>query len=185
MNARIVPVLLLLGLAACGQEEPRKAAAPAQAPVPYAGPVFYPEAGELSPNADLFIWAYSGDGGVERLARGLPNGEMLDVLFTCRAEQPAVQFSFYQKGPAPKTVKFSSGDETTEYMTQAGAPDYSHSDAWALSGELQPRDDAFTAFLASGRMTRWYGDKAHAWDARTEADRSAVAKFAEACKAKI
>lgn len=185
MKARIVPVLLVLGLTACGQEEATKAVAPAQKPVPYTGPVFYPEPGELSPNADLFIWAYSGDGGVERLARGLPTGEMIDVLFTCRPEQPAVQFSFYQKGPAPKTVKFGSGAETTEYMTQVGSPDYAHSDAWALSGELQPKDDAFVAFLQSGKMTRWYGEKSNSWDAKTPAEREAIAKFAEACKAKI
>jgi hypothetical protein len=186
MSVRIIPLLAAIALAGCGDGDPGVAPAPTgKAPVPYAGPTQYPEPGELPPNADQFVWAYQGEGGAEVLARGVPDGSMIDVIFRCRPEQPAVQYGFFQKGPAPKTVRFGSGGETTEYLVSSAPPEYRDSDAWVLSGELQPRDEAFVAFLESGRMTRWFGDKAQTWDARTEAERTAIKKFAEACKDKI
>ena len=189
MNLRtplcLVAFVGVAGLTACSPSEEPKAAAPTKAPIPYAGPVQYPEPGEAPARAAEFVWAYSGDGGVEVLARGLPDGSMIDVIFRCRPEQPAVQYGFFQKGPAPTTVKFSSGAETTSYHVSVAPPEYAESDAWVLSGELQPKDEAFVAFLQSGKFTRWFGDKTQAWDAKTPAESAALTKFSEACKAKI
>jgi hypothetical protein len=185
MTARIAPVLALVLLAGCGAREQEIAAAPAAAPIPYGGPARYPEPGEPAANEQEFVWAYSDEGGVDVLARGLSNGEMIDVIFRCRPEQPAVQFGFFQKGPPTKTVAFSSGGETTEYFAAAAPPEYAESDAWVLSGELKPKDEAFLAFLQSGRMTRVFGEKNRVWDARKDSDREAIKRFAEACKDKI
>lgn len=186
MSRRLPFLILGLGLlAGCNEAEQPALSAPAKAVIPYAGPVQYPAPGEPHARAAEFIWAYSGDTGVETLARGLPDGSVIDVIFRCRPEQPAVQYGFFQKGPVEKTVKFGSGSATTSYYVTAAPPEYASSDAWVLSGELKPQDEAFVGFLKSGKFTRWFGEKTQAWDAKSEAESAALAKFSEACKAKI
>ena len=175
---------LLLLLSACGAEPPAETAK-AVAPVPYAGPpTTYGKEGGPPPTAATHKWAYNGEGS-HLLARGAPDSDVLDVVFRCEPSAPGVQYGFFQAGTPPTAIKVASGEATSDYPVTPAAPDFSVSDAWTLSGNVPMGDPAFNAFLGSGRLTRWYGDDPHAWDAKSEEEREAIRTFAAACKGKF
>lgn len=159
-------LLLAVGavvLGACSTTAPPLAMKPAAAP-------------------DGMKWnAFTTPENEKRLAYGLPDSDVVGVIFSCRGKASAVGFhTTVSKGkPGPGTVRFLSGKAQGRYAARLTPSEIA--DGLDAVGQIPLADAVLAAFEKTGLISQ-VEDKAYPQDARTAAERADIKRFFGFCR---
>jgi hypothetical protein len=132
--------------------------------------------------SDGMKWNYFGTPENEkRLAYGLPDSDVVGIIFSCRRKAPAVGFhtNLARGKPGSGTVRFQSGKAQGRYAARLTASEIT--DGLDAVGEIPLADAVLTAFEKTG-LIRQVEDKAYPQDARTAAERADIKRFFGFCR---
>jgi hypothetical protein len=117
----------------------------------------------------------------KRLAYGLPDSDVVGIIFSCRRKTPAVGFhtSLAKGKPGAGTVRFRSGKAQGRYAVRLTPSEI----AGGLDavGEIPLADAVLTAFEKTGLISQ-VEDKAYPQDARSAAERADIKRFFGFCR---
>lgn len=125
--------------------------------------------------------AFTTPDNEKRLAYGLPDSDVVGVIFSCRRKTSAVGFhTTVLKGkPGPGTVRFRSGKAQGRYAAQLTASEIA--DGLDAAGQIPLADAVLAAFEKTGLISQ-VEDKAYPQDARTAAERADIKRFFGFCR---
>lgn len=127
-------------------------------------------------------WNYFGTPDNEkRLAYGLPDSDVVGIIFSCRRKTTAVGFltNLAEGKPGPGAVRFRSGKVEGRYAARLTASEIS--DGMDAVGEIPLVDRVLAAFEKTGLISQ-VEDKAYPQDARTPAERDDIKRFFAFCR---
>jgi len=117
----------------------------------------------------------------KRLAYGLPDSDVVGVIFSCRRKTSAVGFhtTLSSGKPGPGTVRFRSGKAQGRFAAQLTPSEI----AGGLDavGQIPLADAVLAAFEKTGLISQ-VEDKAYPQDARTAAERADIKRFFGFCR---
>jgi hypothetical protein len=128
------------------------------------------------------VWnAFATPDKEQRLAYGLPDSDVVGIIFSCRRKTPAVGFhTELAKGkPGTGSVRFQSGRAQGRYTARLTASELS--DGPDAVGEIPLADAVLAAFEKTGLISQ-VEDKAYPQDARTAAERADIKRFFGFCR---
>ncbi|MFZ0269046.1 hypothetical protein [Caulobacter sp.] len=131
---------------------------------------------------DGMKWNYFGTPeNDKRLAYGLPDSDVVGIIFSCRRKAPAVGFhTTLSKGrPGNGTASFRSGKAQGRYAAKLTPSEIS--DGLDAVGEIPLADAVLAAFENTGLISQ-VEDKVYAQDARTAAERADIKRFFSFCR---
>ena len=137
---------------------------------------------KAAPTPDGMKWNYFATPENEkRLAYGLPDSDVVGIIFSCRGKAPAVGFhTNLAKGkPGAGTVRFQSGKAQGRYAARLTLSEIG--DGWEAIGQIPLGDAVLAAFEKSGLISQ-VEDKAYPQDARTAAERADIKRFFGFCR---
>ena len=137
---------------------------------------------KAAPAPDGMKWnAFATPEKEQRLAYGLPDSDVVGIIFSCRRKTPAVGFhTNLAKGkPGAGTVRFQSGKAQGRYAARLTPSEIA--DGLDAVGEIPLADAVLVAFEKSGLISQ-VEDKAYPQDARTAAERTDIKRFFGFCR---
>ncbi len=137
---------------------------------------------KAAPAPDGMKWnAFTTPEKEQRLAYGLPDSDVVGIIFSCRRKAPAVGFhTNLAKGkPGTGTVRFQSGKVQGRYAAQLTQSEIS--DGLDAVGQIPLADAVLAAFEKSGLISQ-VEDRAYPQDARTAAERADIKRFFGFCR---
>ena len=116
-----------------------------------------------------------------RLAYGLPDSDVVGIIFSCRRKAPAVGFvtNLADGKPGTGTVRFRSGKAQGRYTARLTPSEIA--DGLDAVGEIPLADAVLAAFEKSGLISQ-VEDKPYPQDARTPAERADIKRFFGFCR---
>jgi hypothetical protein len=127
-------------------------------------------------------WNYFGTPENEkRLAYGLPDSDVVGIIFSCRRKTPAVGFhtTLGNGKPGSGTVRFRSGKAQGRYAAKLTPSEIS--DGLDALGQIPLADAVLASFEKTGLISQ-VEDKAYPQDARTAAERADIKRFFGFCR---
>jgi hypothetical protein len=117
----------------------------------------------------------------KRLAYGLPDSDVVGIIFSCRRKTPAVGFhtTLANGKPGAGTVRFRSGKAQGRYAAKLTPSEIS--DGLDALGQIPLADAVLAAFEKTGLISQ-VEDKAYPQDARTAAERADIKRFFGFCR---
>jgi hypothetical protein len=137
---------------------------------------------KAAPAPDGLKWNYFGTPENEkRLAFGLPDSDVVGIIFSCRRKAPAVGFqTTLAKGKSGSgTARFQSGKAQGRYAARLTPSEIA--DGLDAIGEIPLADAVLAAFEKTGLISQ-VEDKAYPQDARTAAERADIKRFFGFCR---
>ena len=138
--------------------------------------------GALAPAPDGMKWNYFGTpDNDKRLAYGLPDSDVVGIIFSCRRKTPTVGFTttLILGKPGSGVVRFQSGKAQGRYAAKTTASEIA--DGLDAVGTIPLADAVLAAFEKTGRISQ-VEDKAYPQDARTPAERADIERFFGFCR---
>lgn len=154
-------------LGACSTTAPQMAMKPAK------GPAAAP---------DGMKWNYFGTPENEkRLAYGLPDSDVVGIIFSCARKTSAVGLhtTLVNGKPGAGTVRLRSGKAQGRYAAQLTPSEIA--DGLDAVGHIPLADAVLAAFEKTGLISQ-VDDKAYPQDARTAAERADIKRFFGFCR---
>ncbi len=117
----------------------------------------------------------------QRLAYGLPDSDVVGIIFSCRRKTPVVGFhtTLSQGKPGAGTVRLQSGKARGRYAARLTPSEIA--DGLDAVGEIPLADAVLAAFEKTGLLSQ-VEDKAYPQDARTPAERADIKRFFGFCR---
>jgi hypothetical protein len=140
-----------------------------------------PPAGPAAAPAGM-KWNYFATPDAEkRLAYGLPDSDVVGIIFSCRRKTPAVGFhtNLVDGKPGSGTVRFRSDKVRGRYAARLTRSEIA--DGLEAIGEIPLADPVLAAFEKTGLISQ-VEDKAYPQDARTPAERADIKRFFGFCR---
>jgi hypothetical protein len=137
---------------------------------------------KAAPAPDGMKWNYFGTPENEkRLAYGLPDSDVVGIIFSCRRKTPSVGFhTNLAKGkPGTGAVRFQSGKAQGRYAARLTSSEIAY--GLDAAGEIPLVDAVLAAFEKTGLISQ-VEDKAYPQDARTAAERADIKRFFGFCR---
>jgi hypothetical protein len=125
--------------------------------------------------------AFATPDNERRLAYGLPDSDVVGIIFSCRRKAPAVGFhtNLADGKPGAGTVRFRSGKAQGRYAAKLTASEIA--DGLDAVGQIPLSDAVLVAFEATGLISQ-IEDTAYPQDARTPAERADIKRFFGFCR---
>jgi hypothetical protein len=137
---------------------------------------------KAAPAADGMKWnAFATPENERRLAYGLPDSDVVGIIFSCRRKTPAVGFhTNLAKGKTGAgMVRFQSGKAQGRYTARLTPSEIA--DGFDAVGEIPLADAVLAAFEKTGLISQ-VEDSAYPQDARTAAERADIKRFFGFCR---
>lgn len=117
----------------------------------------------------------------QRLAYGLPDSDVVGIIFSCRRKTPVVGFatSLAKGKPGAGTVRFRSGKAEGHYAARLTTSELV--DGLDAVGDIPLADAVLAAFEKTGLISQ-VEDKTYPQDARTTAERADIKRFFGFCR---
>jgi hypothetical protein len=140
-----------------------------------------PPAGPATAPAGMKWNAFATPDKEQRLAYGLPDSDVVGIIFSCRRKATAVDFHTNLVGgkPGAGTVRFRSGKAQGRYAARLTPSEMS--DGLDAIGQIPLADAVLAAFEKTGLISQ-VEDKAYPQDARTPAERTDIKRFFSFCR---
>jgi hypothetical protein len=135
-----------------------------------------------APAPDGMKWNYFGTpDNDKRLAYGLPDSDVVGIIFSCRRKAPTVGFTttLIHGKPGSGVVRFQSGKAQGRYAAQTTVSEIA--DGLDAVGVIPLADAVLAAFEKTG-LIRQVEDRAYPQDARTPAERADIKRFFGFCR---
>ncbi len=132
--------------------------------------------------ADGMKWnAFATPDNERRLAYGLPDSDVVGIIFSCRRKTTAVGFqtTLSHGKPDAGSVRFQSGKARGRYAAKLTPSEIA--DGLDAIGEIPLADAVLAAFEKTGLISQ-VEDKAYPQDARTSAERADIRRFFDFCR---
>jgi len=127
-------------------------------------------------------WNYFATPDAEkRLAYGLPDSDVVGIIFSCRRKTTNVGFltNLADGKPGSGSVRFRSGKAQGRYAARLTASEMT--DGLEAAGQIPLADPVLAAFEKTGLISQ-VEDKAYPQDARTPAERADIRRFFGFCR---
>jgi hypothetical protein len=137
---------------------------------------------KAAPAPDGLKWNYFGTPENEkRLAYGLPDSDVVGIIFSCRRKTPAVGFhtSLIKGKPGAGAVRFQSGKAQGRYAAELTPSEIA--DGLDAVGKIPLADAVLAAFEKTGLISQ-VEDRTYPQDARTAAERADIKRFFGFCR---
>lgn len=134
-----------------------------------------------SPSADM-VWTYrEGVAGKVHLSYGVPDSDIVGIMFDCRRRVAAVGFATdLEKGkPGPGAVRFRSGKVERRYAARLERSELTG--GWNATGDIPLADPVLAGFEKTGLISQ-IEDKAYPQDARSQGERANIRRFFGFCR---
>ncbi|CAN5412266.1 hypothetical protein BH10PSE3_BH10PSE3_20230 [soil metagenome] len=141
-----------------------------------------PVASQASPAPDGMKWNYFGTpDNDKRLAYGLPDSDVVGLIFSCRRKAPTVGFTtiLIHGKPGSGEVRLRSGKTRGRYAAKTTPSEIA--DGLDAVGAIPLADAVLAAFEKTGLISQ-VEDKAYPQDARTAAERADIKRFFGFCR---
>lgn len=117
----------------------------------------------------------------KRLAYGLPDSDVVGIIFSCRRKATRVGFltNLAEGKPGAGSVRFRSGRVQGRYAAKLTPSEIS--DGLDAVGRIPLADPMLAAFEKTGRISQ-VEDEAYPQDARTPAERTDIKRFFDFCR---
>ena len=136
----------------------------------------------LAPEPDGMKWNYFGTpDNDKRLAYGLPDSDVVGIIFSCRRKTPIVGFStnLDHGKPGSGEVRLKSGKAQGRYAVKTTPSETA--DGLDAVGTIPLADAVLAAFEKTGLISQVEG-KTHPQNARTPAERADIQRFFGFCR---
>lgn len=127
-------------------------------------------------------WNYFGTpDNDKRLAYGLPDSDVVGIIFSCHRKAPTVGFTttLIQGKPGSGVVNLRSGKARGRYTVKTTPSEIA--DGLDAAGAIPLSDAVLAAFEQTGLISQ-VEDKAYPQDARTPAERADIKRFFGFCR---
>ena len=134
-----------------------------------------------SPPATM-VWNYrEGLGGKVHLAFGVPDSDVVGIMFDCRRQASAVGFvTDLEKGkPGPGAVRFRSAKAEGRYAARLQRSELTG--GWDAMGEIPLADPVLASFEKTGAIAQ-VEDQVYAQNARSPGERANIKRFFGFCR---
>jgi hypothetical protein len=134
-----------------------------------------------SPSADM-VWNFrEGVGDRVHLSYGLPDSDVVGIMFDCRRRTAAVGFATdLEKGkPGPGVVRFRSGKAEGRYAAQLERS--ALSGGWNATGDIPLADLVLAGFEKTGLISQ-VEDQVYPQNARSQGERANIKRFFGICR---
>jgi len=117
----------------------------------------------------------------KRLAYGLPDSDVVGIIFSCRRKATRVGFltNLAEGKPGAGSVRFRSARVQGRYVAKLTPSEIA--DGLDAIGQIPLADPVLAAFEKTGRISQ-VEDKAYPQDARTPAERTDIKRFFGFCR---
>ena len=127
-------------------------------------------------------WNYFGTPEADkRLAYGLPDSDVVGIIFSCRRKTPTVGFTttLIHGKPGSGAVRLRSGKAQGRYAVKTTPSEIA--DGLDAVGAIPLADAVLAAFEKTGLISQ-VEDKAYPQDAHTSAERADIKRFFDFCR---
>lgn len=134
------------------------------------------------PESDGLKWNYFGTpDNDKRLAYGLPDSDVVGIIFSCRRKTPTVGFTttLARGKPGGGSVRFRSGKAEGRYAVKTTPSEIA--EGLDAVGAIPLADAVMAAFEQTGLISQ-VEDKAYPQNARTPAERADIKRFFGFCR---
>lgn len=134
-----------------------------------------------SPPANM-VWNYrEGLGGKVHLSYGVPDSDIVGIMFDCRRQAPAVGFATdLEKGkPGPGVVRFRSAKTEGRYAVRLQRSELTG--GWDAMGQIPLADPVLASFEKTGAIAQ-VEDQVYPQNARSPAERANIKRFFGFCR---
>lgn len=137
---------------------------------------------KAAPAPDGMKWnAFATPEKEQRLAYGLPDSDVVGIIFSCARKTPAIGFhtNLAHGKAGPGTVRLQSGKAQGRYAVKLSSSEMTG--GWEAVGQIPLGDVVLAAFEKTGLINQ-VEDRAYPQDARTAAERAAIKRFFGFCR---
>jgi hypothetical protein len=140
-----------------------------------------PPPGPAAAPAGLKWHLFATPDAEKRLAYGLPDSDVVGIIFSCRRQATRVGFltNLAEGKPGIGSVRFRSGRVQGRYAAKLTPSEIA--DGLDAIGQIPLGDPVLAAFEKTGRISQ-VEDKAYPQDARTLAERTDIKRFFGFCR---
>jgi len=128
------------------------------------------------------VWTYrEGLGGRAHLAFGVPDSDIVGIMFDCRRRAPVVGFvTELEKGkPGPGVVRFRSARTEGRYAARLERSEMTGD--WEAKGDIPLADPVLAGFEKTGLISQ-VEDQVYVQNARSAAERANIKRFFGVCR---
>jgi hypothetical protein len=125
--------------------------------------------------------AFATPDAEQRLAYGLPDSDVVGIIFSCRRKATRVGFltNLAEGKPGSGSVRFRSGKVQGRYAAKLIPSEIA--DGLDATGQIPLADPVLAAFEKTGLISQ-VEDRAYPQDARTPAERADIKRFFGFCR---